>query len=90
MENTNKNTESQPVIGAVWKKIGRNNTEFISGAIKIDGKDRSFIGFKNRNKKGANSPDYFLHTSRKDTPASKEKDKDKEIETDGKERGVEV
>jgi hypothetical protein len=69
-ENNNQTNDSEwrkREMGALWKKVGRNQT-FLSGQIKLKASDGSeelvrIIVFNNKNKKSDNAPDFVIYKS---------------------------
>lgn len=48
--------------GGIWKKTAKNNKEYLSINIEIDGKKVYFNAFLNEKKEGQ-QPDYHVHES---------------------------
>ena len=82
MSDTNKKED----IGALWARTSRSGLDFLSGKIKVDGKEISIIAFANTYKKpGDSAPDWRVYPSedrpqqggapqgRKPAPAAKPK-----------------
>jgi len=58
-------------VGALWSKTSANGFEFLSGSVKIGGKDYPIILSKNKWKKeGDNAPDYRIYNQLKTTQAA--------------------
>lgn len=55
-------------IGALWTRVSKNNTTYLTG--KIDGKD--VVIFKNRDKKTDKHPDYRVLLSKPREPKQTE------------------
>ena len=55
--------------GAMWNKVSKNNKDYLSGQITIDGKKIGFMAFANK-KAVDNQPDYqiYLNTDNVQTP----------------------
>ena len=52
-------------IGALWINYTKNDDEFFSGYIEIDGVQHRIIIFRNWKKKGERSPDFNIYEARK-------------------------
>ena len=51
-------------LGALWKKQSANGRKYLSGKLKVEGKDMNVVCFPNQNKKADNHPDFRLYTSK--------------------------
>ncbi len=55
--------EKKKSIGAFWKKVSKNLTEYYSGNIEIDGKRINLVMFVNTAKKEDKHPDLQVYLS---------------------------
>ena len=51
-------------LGALWKKQSANGRKYLSGKLKVDGKDVNVVCFPKQNKIADNHPDFRLYTSK--------------------------
>jgi hypothetical protein len=51
-------------IGVLWIKEGRSGNKYLSGYLKIDGKETAIVVFKNPSKAQDNHPDYEILRAR--------------------------
>jgi len=52
------------VVGAVWVRKMRNNEQFLSVNVKLDGKEYNLVAFKNSRKISQKQPDFRVYVSR--------------------------
>jgi len=50
-------------IGALWLRMAKSGSEYMSGAIEIEGKKYQIVAFKNTYKKTEKQPDYRIFPS---------------------------
>ena len=66
---TKKNEWAEREIGALWKREG-SNQKYLSGKLKVDGKEVGVVVFTNRHKaEGSNQPDFRMY---RDKPMEKQ------------------
>jgi len=64
MAENQKSEWDERELGALWKKQSANGRKYLSGKLKVDGKDMNVVCFPNQNKKADNHPDFRLYTSK--------------------------
>ena len=68
-ETKKTNEWAEREIGALWKREG-SNQKYLSGKLKVDGKEVGVVVFTNRNKaEGSNQPDFRMY---RDKPMEKQ------------------
>lgn len=43
---------------AIWKRYSKNGKEYLSGIVKINGKEFKIVAFQNEKEEGSKKPDY--------------------------------
>ena len=64
MAENQKSEWDERELGALWKKQSANGRKYLSGKLKVGGKDMNVVCFPNQNKKADNHPDFRLYTSK--------------------------
>jgi uncharacterized protein (DUF736 family) len=54
---------SMESIGALWKKVGKDNNSFLSGKVTVNGVSQDIIIFKNDKGDNDKRPDYRIFAS---------------------------
>lgn len=73
------------LVGSIWIKESKKGTRYLSIALEDpEDEDRKFslVGFKNKEKKSENSPDYFIFYSKDDGSYKGRKDKEETEDDD--------
>jgi uncharacterized protein (DUF736 family) len=50
-------------VGGIWVRKTKNNEQYLSMNIKLDGKEYNLIAFKNRDKKKEKHPHFLIYLS---------------------------
>ena len=57
----NNNYQERKKLGALWQGTSKAGNPYVRGLVEIGDKTYNFVGFQNKNKNQAKSPDFFLY-----------------------------